>query len=240
MDEVNSLAGRSVVITRAADQVTATIELVESFDATPVVVPLIEIVDEPTGIAELAVLDLAGVNWLVVTSPNGAQRVAQLVSRTSKSPLLAAVGATTAATLPRCDLVADTQSALGLLKVFPRGPGRVVVVQAVDAAPIMVAGLEEHGWDVVAIFPYRAVPATPSIEEQRAALAADAVLFASGSAARAWVEVFGPRSPAVSIAIGSQTAAAAERAGLKVSAIAADHSMYGMLVALGRYFSERN
>src|SRR4029078_832435 len=51
---MKSLAGRSVVITRAGDQADATVELVRSFDATPILVPLIEIVDEPIGMAEIA------------------------------------------------------------------------------------------------------------------------------------------------------------------------------------------
>jgi uroporphyrinogen-III synthase len=234
------LAGRTVVITRAADQSETTVELVTSFEAIPVVIPLIEIVDDPAGMLELASLDLADVDWIVVTSPNGAQRVAPLLQRESSSQRVAAVGAATAAAMPRCDLAADTQSANGLLQIFPKGPGRVVVVQAIDAAPTLVEGLIERNWDVVAINPFRALPVVPSADQQRAALAADAVLFASGSAARAWVEVFGDRAPPVIVAIGSQTAAAAERAGLKISAISADHSVYGMLVTLSRYFTGSN
>jgi len=66
------------------------------------------------------------------------------------------------------------------------------------------------------------------------------VLFASGSAARAWAEIFGSRPPALSVAIGAQTAAAAEQAGLKITIVSADHSMYGMLVALDRYLCDCN
>jgi uroporphyrinogen-III synthase len=237
---VNALAGRTIVITRAIEDAAAMSELVTSFDALPVIVPLIQIVDEPVGQAELAALDLAGVDWIVVTSPNGAQRITPLVPAEATNPLLAAVGSSTAAALPRCDLVAETQSAAGLLEVFPRGPGRAVVVQALDAEPTMVLGLLEHGWSVTAISPYRTISTVPSSEQQHAALAADAVLFASGSAARAWAEVFGRHSPPVVVAIGEQTAAAAELAGLKISAVSADHSMYGMLVTLSRYFSELN
>jgi uroporphyrinogen-III synthase len=237
---MRSLAGRTVVITRAAEQAEATTELVTSFEATPIVVPLIEIVDEPNGMAQLAAIDLLGVDWLVVTSPIGAKSVGPLLQPESTAPRIAAVGATTAAALPRCDLVAETQSARGLLKVFPVGPGRIVVVQAVDAAPTLVDGLAELGWTVTALSPYLAVPRVPSPEQQRAALAADAVLFASGSAARAWVEVFGSRVPSVAVAIGEQTAADAERAGLKIAVVSADHSVYGMLVTLRRYFSEEN
>jgi uroporphyrinogen-III synthase len=236
---MNSLAGRTIVITRSSEQSIESADLVSSFGAIPVVVPLIEIVDEPTGMQALQSLDLSGVDWIVVTSPNGAQRVSSLVDPDAATPKVAAVGAATAAALPRCDLVATTQSAAGLLEVFPPGPGRVVVVQAVDAAPTMVAGLREVGWEVVAISPYRTISASPTTEQRLAALGADAVLLASGSAARAWVTMFGQQAPSVVVAIGEQTAATAEAAGLKISVISADHSMYGMLVCLGRYLHER-
>ena len=236
---MNSLAGRTIVITRSFEQSAALADLVSSFDAIPVLVPLIDVVDEPEGMAELQSLDLTCLDWIVVTSPNGAQRVSSLVGPGAVTPKLAAVGATTADALPRCDLVATTQSAVGLLDIFPPGPGRIAVVQAADAAPTMVAGLRAARWDVVAISPYRTVSASPTPEQRLAALAADAVLFASGSAARAWVEVFGRHAPPVVVAIGEQTAAAAERAGLKISAMSADHSLYGMLVCLNRYFLER-
>ena len=237
---MNALSGRTIVVTRSAGQAAAMSELVTSFDAIPVIVPLIDIVDEPNGVGQLASLDFSDVDWIVTTSPNGAERVAPLIAADSPRPRLAAVGSTTAAALPRCDLVAETQSARGLLEVFPSGPGRVVVVQAFDAEPTLERGLREKAWDVVAISPYRAVSVAPSIELRRAALAADAVLFASGSAARAWVEAFGPRTPPVVVAIGEQTAAAATQAGLKISAISADHSVHGMLVTLSRYFAGSN
>jgi uroporphyrinogen-III synthase len=237
---VNPLAGRTIVITRSADQAAAMSELVASFEAIPVIVPLIAVVDEPDGLTQLTSLDVSALDWIVVTSPNGAERVSPMLTDLATTPRLAAVGSTTAAALPRCDLVADVQSAAGLLDVFPSGPGRVVVVQAVDAEDTMVLGLRKKTWEVVAISPYRTVSATPSADQRRAALAADAVLLASGSAARAWVEVFGVHTPEIVVAIGEQTAAAAERAGLKISAISADHSMHGMLVTLSRYFAESN
>ena len=162
------------------------------------------------------------------------------LSPESDAPRIAAVGTASAAELPRCHLIAATQSARGLLKVLPKGPGRVVVVQAVDAARTLVDGLVELEWAVTAVSPYRAVSTAPSTAQQHAALAADAVLVASGSAARAWVEVFGTQAPPVTVAIGEETAAAAERAGLKIMAISADHTMYGMLVTLVKYFSGQN
>jgi len=237
---MKALAGRRVVITRAAEQADTTAELVASFGAIPIVVPLIQMVDEPEGVAALAALDLQTVDWVVVTSPNGARRVAPRLSAESARPLVAAVGTATARELPRCDLNANTQSAAGLLDRFPSGSGRIVVVQALDAAPEMVEGLREKGWDVSVIKPFRTVTSTPSSDEQRAALDADAVLFASGSAARAWVEVFGRRAPTIIVAIGDQTATVAEQLGLKVTVVSADHSLYGMLVALDGYLCDCN
>jgi uroporphyrinogen-III synthase len=237
---MKSLGGRRLVVTRAAEQADNTVELITSVGAVAIVVPLVEIVDEPEGVAQLAALDLEAIEWLVVTSPNGARRVADMLRPDTRGPLIAAVGAATADCLPRCDLVANKQSAAGLLDAFPSGSGRVVVVQSGDAAPTLADGLAERGWHVTAIRPFRTVTTSPSSEAKRDALAADAVLFASGSAARAWTETFGQRTPPITVAIGEQTAADAERVGLKITVVSADHSIYGMLVALDRYLRDGN
>lgn len=237
---MKALAGRTVVITRPVDQAGETAALLASFDAIPLVVPLIEVVDDPEGMRRLEGLDAADFDWIVVTSPNGADRAATLVVPDVLRPQVAAVGSTTASALPRCDLVPENQSALGLLEAFPTGPGRVVVVQAPGAAATLVDGLRDKAWDVVAVSPYRTQPVLPSADQRREALAADAVLFASGSAAQAWVEVLGRVAPPVVVAIGEQTATAAKQAGLKITVVSADHSVYGMLVALSRYFADGN
>jgi uroporphyrinogen-III synthase len=90
------------------------------------------------------------------------------------------------------------------------------------------------------VAPYRSVAVRPEADRQRTALSADAVLFASGSAARAWAEAFGYRTPPIVVAIGPQTAVAAQQAGLKVTLIAADHSVKGMVDALASYLSRRS
>jgi uroporphyrinogen-III synthase len=235
---MSPLAGRRIVITRAADQADATAALVMARGATPVVMPLIDIVDDDAGMAALARLSMDSFDWIAVTSPNGARRVAAMLR--SPHPKLAAVGRSTAAALQRCDLVADVQSAAGLLRVFPRGPGRALVVQAAGAEATLVNGLIEAGWDVTAISAYRTVAVRPSAAQQIAALSADAVLFASGSAVRAWAQVFGTAAPPVVVAIGHQTVSAAERVGLKISTSSADHSIEGMLAALETYLSTGN
>jgi uroporphyrinogen-III synthase len=125
------------------------------------------------------------------------------------------------------------QSAEGLLAEFPSGPGTVLVVQAVDAAPDLVDGLTARGFTVTATMPYRSVPANPAPSARAAALEANAVLFASGSAARGWVQVFGTATPPVVIAIGDKTASAAADTGISVTAVASDHSLAGLVATLG-------
>ena len=222
------------MVTRAAEQADELVSLIEAAGATAVVVPLIEIVRQPLAADELAALNPSEFDWLVVTSPNGA-RAYCAAHRTAPSNV-AAVGTTTAAALGAgglvVTLVPTDQRATGLLEEFPSGNGRVLLVQAVDAAPTMAAGLRDSGWQVTAISPYRSAPAHPNAGQQLAALSADAVLFASGSAARAWVAVFGDTTPPIVVAIGPQTAAVVEHLGLKVSLTAADHSLPGLVAAL--------
>lgn len=235
-----SLKGRKVVVTRTAEQAEDLVELLEAAGAVPVVVPLISIVA-----LEVDMPDLSDFDWVVVTSTNAAEHAAKYLSASRAS--VAAVGETTAAALQehgvQVSLVPAVQSAAGLLaELADRSTigsgGRVLVVQAAGAEPTLADGLRAFpGVTVEVIAPYRTVPAPVSAGQQLSALAADAVLFASGSAARAWVNVFGETTPPIVIAIGPQTAVAATAAGLKVTAIAADHSLSGMVSALERELS---
>jgi uroporphyrinogen-III synthase len=134
-------------------------------------------------------------------------------------------------------LVPAVQRATGLLAELPAGTGRVLVVQAVAAEPTLADGLVTMGWQVTAICPYRSRPAHPDAGMQLAALSADAVLFASGSAARAWVDVFGTTTPPIIVAIGPQTARAVAQAGLKVTLVASDHSVPGLVAELERHLA---
>ena len=121
----------------------------------------------------------------------------------------------------------------------PDPVGRALVVQAADAAPTLVDELRTRGADVTVVVPYRTVPRHPSAREQLAALSADAVLFASGSAVRSWVAVFGDATPPVVVAMGPQTAAVAAAAGVAVSAVAEVSSLVGLVDALEAQLGHR-
>ncbi len=234
------LAGRRVVVTRALDQADELVELLRAHGAVPVLVPMVQIVDEPDGVTRLAAVRHDDFDWLVVTSPNGARSYTRI--HPSAPAQVAAVGTATAAALAdggvQVTLVPAVQRADGLVDEFPDAPGvggDVLLVQAVDAEPTMAAGLSARGWRVTAIAPYRTVAARPTAGEHLAALAADAVVFASGSAASFWVQIFGTSAPPLVVAIGPRTAAATRGFGLKVDLVATDHSMKGLVAALERH-----
>ncbi|MEQ1702046.1 MAG: uroporphyrinogen-III synthase, partial [Ilumatobacteraceae bacterium] len=84
------LAGRKVVVTRAAEQADDLAELLRAAGAVPVVVPLIEIAAEPGAAAALAAEHPDRFEWLVVTSPNGARSYARV--HPSAPSQVAAVG----------------------------------------------------------------------------------------------------------------------------------------------------
>ncbi|MEI6498164.1 MAG: uroporphyrinogen-III synthase, partial [Actinomycetota bacterium] len=257
----------TVVVTRPVDEVAALVARVEQAGGRTIAMPLIEIVDVASA-ADLAAAigPLTATDWVVVASPRAAERVAEVLATSPAQ--VAAVGATTAARLrerlveqivgplgdDRSVLVADRQSAEGLVACFPDAPshgapshrapgggaggavaGRAVVVQAQGGAPTLVDGLTAKGWNVTRIDTHLARPVRPTAREQLAAIGADALVLTSGSQAAAWTAVFGHTTPPIVVAIGPQTARDAEREGLTISVVATDHSLHGLVSALAAF-----
>jgi uroporphyrinogen-III synthase len=145
---VNALAGCRVVVTRSSEQAGPLLELLRDRGAEPVLVPLIEVVAEPVEVARLVALDPDDFDWVVVTSPNGADAF-HAVHAAPRRARVAAVGTMTAARLQRCDLVPTDQRAEGLVAGLRPDPHRrFLVVQAADAAPTLVDGLRAAGAEV--------------------------------------------------------------------------------------------
>ena len=233
------LAGLRVVITRAVHQSKALAEALRELGADPVNVPLIDITEPADHGAAMrqALKRLHTFDWLVVTSPNGAERVASavnaLVATGAQRPQLAVVGSATGAALSApAQLAPVDQTADGLLRVFPSGSGSVLLAQADIAEPRLADGLAAKGWRVEVVPAYSTVMIEPTAPARAAALSADAVLFASGSAVRSWVASFDLFTPSISIAIGPSTNAVAQRFGLKITAVCADHSSSGLIDCL--------
>jgi uroporphyrinogen-III synthase len=225
------LAGTRIVTTRpsAGDLEQRLVEL----GAVVVHVPLIAIEPPVDGGAALrvAVDGLRAGDWVAVTSRPGAEAVGPLL--VDRPVSTAAVGAATAEVLERTtgrpvDVVASAQRAAVLGDELPVGAGRVLVAQADIADGTLVEVLRRRGAEVDTVVAYRTVVRAPSPSERAAVAGADAVVLASGSAARSWVAAE-LASPVVVVAIGPTTAAAAAAAGLTVTATAAEHSVAGLV-----------
>lgn len=244
-----SLAGRRVIVTR--EHPGALADLLTARGAVVVHVPMIAVGDPPDGGAalrrELDALD--SFEWLVVTSPEGARRVAAAAA--ASSVRLAAVGTATARALGEAagravDVVPATQRATALAAALVSASedaagGRVLVAQADRAAGDVGVVLRDAGLEVVEVTAYSTSISSPTREADRSSsgetsppapssvAAADAVLFASGSAVRGWLAEFGSWAPPVVVAIGPSTAAVATELGLDITGIAADHSLEGLV-----------
>lgn len=243
------LAGRRIVTTRdAPGRLDAALT---ELGADVVHVPLIEIADAPDGGAALADA-LTGAlrgsyDWVVVTSRHGAARVVDALAEAGAAAVrTAAVGTATAEVLATgtgrpVDLVPGVQRAAALVEAFAEAgaaqtgdgaPNRILVAQADRAEPTLVDGLRRLGHDVDVVTAYSTRLREPTTVEVEAALAADAVAFASGSAAEAWAATIGTRTPPAVCAIGPTTARAAAAHGIVVTAVADDHSVPGLVACL--------
>jgi len=205
-----------VVVTRPREQAGPLAARLEELGHEVVECPLIEIeaFEEP--------IDVEGYEWVIVTSPNGAQELARRAR--GQLPKVAAVGPGTAETLREHGIepmfVPSVSSQDGLLAEFPRPGGRVLFAAAEGARR---GPIDELGADFVPLYRTRLVRPTTAPE-------GDLVVLASGSAARSFAEL-GTEIPAVTI--GPQTTKAAEAAGVRVVAEAATHDLDGLVAAVG-------
>lgn len=232
------LRGRRIVTTR--EHRGRLDSLLARAGADVVHVPLIGVVDPSDGGAALrdALGSLSAFDWLVVTSRHGADRVGAAAAD-HPDLRLAAVGSATAGALAArahrpVDLVPDEQTGAALAAALPPAAGRVLVAQAEAADGALVDGLLAAGADVTVAVAYRTVARTPTWQEQRAVAGADALTIASGSAAASWAATFGSRTPPIVAAIGPTTAAVAAECGLKVTHVAADHDIDGLVAVTTR------
>lgn len=239
----HALDGRSVVITRAISQNESVRRLLEARGATVVEVPLIAIVEpEDEGRERDEVLQrFHEFDWIVLTSPNGAERVAPFLSAAhaagdgERFPNIATVGDATARSLGATpSLVADPARADVLAEMFPTGNGTVLVVQGNLADDSLTLAIETKGWSVTRVVAYQTVQLQPSEEIKSLALSADVLLLASGSAATAWFESFGTVTPHIVVAMGPSTAKVAQAVGLDVSATADEQTLEALINAAER------
>ena len=235
------LWGRRVVVTRAAGRSGDLIQALGEAGAEVIGLPVTATVPASDGGEALAHMAgrLGTFAWVVFSSVNAVEHLFAHVrdARALAGVRVAAVGPATATALAargvEADVVAPTGSSEGLVGALRGGADTGAKGAAPGAAPAAVLlprseqadrrlpdALAGLGWVVVEVPAYRTVPAAIDPASAAAAEGADAVVFAAGSAVRAYLEAGLPVPEAV-VCIGESTAGIARQAGLAVAAVAA-------------------
>lgn len=242
MSRDRPLAGRCVVVTRAAEQAGRFVTSLRTLGASVVEVPVIRIVVPDDGGAALlsCVRNLASYDWVVLTSPNAAERFLRAVGESANGqpePKIACVGPGTATVVSDggrlVAIVADRAVGEGLVESFPWGPGRVLLPRAAVARTVVRDGLRARGWTVDEVVAYRTEPVAVDPRVRVAVGDADAIAFTSSSTVRAFVTSLGTDAlPPIVVSIGPETTATLIEHGVRPWRTADPHTLEGLLAAL--------
>lgn len=195
---------------------------------------------------------LDGAAWLVLTSANGAEAVAERLHRGRDLPdsvRVAAVGPATADALRAAGMRVDHVPAQYLTVAIARGLGelvgeRVVMARADAATPDLRHALEARGARVTEVVAYRTVegPAR-SRDALHAAFASglDGLAFTSSSTVRGLLRLASPieRGRARNLnafCIGPVTAATARQLGFEIAAVADEHTAAGLADVIAAHY----
>jgi uroporphyrinogen III methyltransferase/synthase len=241
-----TLAGRTIVVTRPAEQARPLVRELERRGARVLIAPTIRIVPARSAALTAALKELAEgrFDWITLTSRATVDMLRdRLASPRDVRAKVAVIGDGTAEAFRRWarrdpDLQPSTFTTSALARAFPRGRGRVLCARADIAPEGLEAALEAKGWETERVDAYRTVFATSLPREARDAFRrgeVDAVTFTSASTVRGFVTAIGGArgNPAV-VCIGPVTAAAARDAGLRPKAVARPHTLDGLINAVER------
>jgi uroporphyrinogen-III synthase len=232
------LAGTRVVVTRPRGTGARLRPELEELGAEVAEVPLVEI--EPAEPGALATALSEDADWIVVTSANAVRAAGTRLQSLSRGRF-AAVGPATADALRELGIepafVPDRFAAGAVAEGLGSVEGlRVLLPQADIASPELADELRRRGASVDVVVAYRTVELEPDEDGVAAIRSADAVLLASGSAARSLAALGFPLEGAAIVCIGPSTALEAEAAGLNVRCTADEATGAGMIRALVSIF----
>jgi uroporphyrinogen III methyltransferase/synthase len=241
-----TLAGRTILVTRPAEQAAPLVRELERRGARVLVAPTIRIVPARSAALTAALKELAAgrFDWITLTSRATVDVLRdRLASSDEVRAKVAVIGDGTAAAFRGWtgrdpDLQPATFTTAALARTFPRGHGRVLTARA-DIAP---EGLEEaiarKGWDPVRVDAYRTRLATSFPREVRRAIMwdeVDAVTFTSASTVRGFENALGHRWGRFRVVcIGPVTAREARTLLGSVHAVARPHTIEGLVDAVER------
>jgi uroporphyrinogen III methyltransferase/synthase len=262
MVSARPLAGRRVVITRAASQAPAFVRLLVDAGADVIEAPTIAI-EPPADWSPLdrAIAGLDAITWVVFTSVNGVTMFEERLLRAGRAwadvaaRRVAAIGPATAAVLAErgvaTEVVPEEYRAEGLaasLAPLLRRGDRILLPRAAETRDVLVRSLEALGAEVNEVPAYRTRRVTESAERLRAELArgaVDVVTFTSSSTARNFAALFGDDERRrllqdVAIAsIGPITADTAAAFGLRTQIMPDEYTIPALARAIASHFAGR-
>jgi uroporphyrinogen-III synthase len=192
------LAGRRVLVTRAAHQAGKLSEALRALGAEPVEVPVLEIAPpESYAALDKALLTLATYDWLILTSANTVRVLVEravVLGVALEQPAglkVAAVGEATAAAARKTGFIVTFVPESYLAESLVDGMAgrsngqRILLARASVARDVIPDALQAAGASVDVVDAYRNVMPEPAPEQLRQALAKgiDAVTFTSSSSA---------------------------------------------------------
>jgi uroporphyrinogen III methyltransferase/synthase len=257
--ERRPLFGKTVLVTRAREQAGRLSDSLRALGANAIELPVIEFrPPENTAPLDSAIERIGEYDWLVFTSANGVRwmlkRVGELGGdvRTLAGPRVAAIGPATQRALrgrginvegiPSKYVAEELVSYLSGKDV--RG-SRILVARAQEARPALVKGLVDLGASVDQVACYRTVQAEPDASEVSEMLTSgrvDMMTFTSSSTVTCALRVLGVGVPrevieaVPSACIGPVTARTARAEALKVSVVAREYTVEGLVGAILEHY----
>jgi uroporphyrinogen III methyltransferase/synthase len=257
--EDRPLAGRTVVVTRAASQAPRFTQLLEAAGARVIEAPAIAIAP-PASWEPLdgALRALPTFSWVVFTSVNGVTMVDRRLAALGLAwsalagRRVAAIGPATADALREhgvaVDVVPAEYRAEGLverLRGLVARHDRVLLPRAAQTRDVLVTELRALGVDVVEVAAYatrRVEGGAGRLGDALASGAVDVVTFTSSSTARNFAEMFGAaerrawRGRVAVASIGPITAATAAEYGLATDIMPAEYTIPALARAIAEWF----
>ena len=255
------LTGRTVVVTRAAEQARRFVDILEAAGARVLLAPTI-VIGPPASWEPLdrAIEALADFTWAIFTSVNGVAMVDERLRARGQSwaPFqrlrVAAIGPATAEALAehgvRTSIVPEEFRAEALASRLRGEVGpddRILLPRAAQTRDVLVRELTALGAAVTEVAAYATRPGDANATRLREALAAgavDAVTFTSSSTARHFAELFTPEerriwlAPVVIASIGPVTSATAAEYGLTTRVMPQQYTIPALAEALVQHLTQ--
>ncbi len=256
--ESRPLFGKRIVVTRTRKQAGALTAALRELGADVLELPTIRI-EPPTDLLEFGrlVQDSHSYDWLVFTSPNGAEAFFEMFyklyddAREIGGTRIAAIGPATAARVKDFRLKVDIQPrefvAEAIVREFQKEGSldneRILIVRAEVTRDVLAPAFNRLGAIVDEAVAYRTVPETDDLSGAVARFreeGADLITFTSSSTVENFLALKLPLPPRLKTAsIGPVTSKKMRELGLRVDVEAKEYDIPGLTNAIERFYGVR-